>query len=71
MARTLVDRGAYIIDADVIAREPERFRELVAGRKGIGGIYDLWRRLRALVAGRRFDPAHGGTAQDGPREPTP
>ncbi len=55
----------------MIAREPERFRELVAGRKGIGGIYDLWRRLRALVAGRRFDPAHGGAAQDGPREPTP
>ncbi|GJD78174.1 hypothetical protein GCM10007886_28960 [Methylobacterium gregans] len=46
------------LSADVVAREPERFRALVAGRKGIGGVYDLWRRLGALVAGRRFDPAH-------------
>ena len=46
------------LSADVIAREPARFAPLVSGAKGIGGIYDGWRRLKALRAGRRFDPAH-------------
>ncbi|MDP4002045.1 lysophospholipid acyltransferase family protein [Methylobacterium sp. NEAU K] len=50
----LLDR----LSADVISREPERFQALVSGRKGVGGIYDLWRRLAAKLAGRRFDPAH-------------
>lgn len=43
---------------DVVAREPERFAALASGTKGVGGIYDLWRRLRAATTGRRFDPAH-------------
>ncbi len=47
------------LSADVISREPERFRALVAGRKGVGGVYDLWRGLSARLSGRRFDPAHG------------
>lgn len=46
------------LGADVIARDPTRFTGLVAGAKGVGGVYDAWRRLRALAAGRRFDPAH-------------
>lgn len=46
------------LSADVIARDPARFVSLVSGAKGVGGVYDLWRRLRALTAGRRFDPAH-------------
>lgn len=45
---------------DAMARDPDRFRLLVAGRAGIGGVYDLGRRLRALASGRGFDPAHGG-----------
>jgi 1-acyl-sn-glycerol-3-phosphate acyltransferase len=45
--------------ADVQSRDPERFRALVAGRAGIGGVYDAWRRLAAALGGRRFDPAHG------------
>ncbi|SFG69122.1 1-acyl-sn-glycerol-3-phosphate acyltransferase [Methylobacterium gossipiicola] len=44
--------------ADVIARDPARFTALVSGAKGVGGIYDLGRRLRAALTGRRFDPAH-------------
>ena len=46
------------LGADVISREPTRFRVLVTGRKGVGGVYDLWRRLAARLTGRRFDPAH-------------
>lgn len=46
------------LSADVISREPGRFRELLAGRKGVGGIYDLWRRTATRLVGGRFDPAH-------------
>ncbi|SDA09421.1 1-acyl-sn-glycerol-3-phosphate acyltransferase [Methylobacterium sp. UNC378MF] len=46
------------LSADVISREPGRFRTLLSGRKGVGGLYDLWRRLAARLTGRRFDPAH-------------
>lgn len=44
--------------ADAIARDPARFVPVLAGQAGIGGIYDAWRRLKALLQGRRFDPAH-------------
>lgn len=55
LTRTL-DRLAV----DVRARDPGRFETLLAGRQGIGGIYDLWRRLRAAAGGRPFDPTHAG-----------
>ena len=44
--------------ADVIAREPARFTALVSGAKGVDGVYDWGRRLRAALTGRRFEPAH-------------
>ena len=43
---------------DAAAREPARFTALIEGRQGIGGIYDLWRGLRARLAGERFRPEH-------------
>ena len=48
---------------EAISRDPARFAELVSGKTGVGGVYDLWRRVRALITGRRFDPSHeAGTA---------
>lgn len=44
--------------ADAIARDPARFRPVLRGREGMGGTYQLWRRLGALARGRRFDPRH-------------
>ncbi len=44
---------------DVVARDPVRFTTLLAGRTRIDPIYDAWRRGKALIRGRRFDPAHG------------
>lgn len=41
-----------------IAREPEAFRELTKGRSGIGGVYDGWRRAKALLTGKRFETEH-------------
>jgi 1-acyl-sn-glycerol-3-phosphate acyltransferase len=45
---------------DSLSRDPERFHVLIQGRTGIGGVYDLWRRFKAVVRGKRFDPSHGG-----------
>ena len=44
--------------ADSIQRDPALFKTLLRGGAGVGGIYDLYRRSRALVGGRRFDPRH-------------
>ncbi|ARO57050.1 protein of unknown function [Methylorubrum extorquens] len=54
------------LSADVIARDPARFETLLAGRRGVGGVYDGWRRLAAVLTGRRFEPGH----RDGDSEET-
>jgi 1-acyl-sn-glycerol-3-phosphate acyltransferase len=38
---------------DAISRDPARFENVLAGRAGIGGMYDLWRRAKAVVRGER------------------
>jgi 1-acyl-sn-glycerol-3-phosphate acyltransferase len=43
---------------DALQRNPARFRALLEGSSGVGGIYDGWRRVRAWSRGRRFDPSH-------------
>lgn len=42
-----------------IARDPERFEVVLGGTAGVGGVYDLWRRVRARLRGERFRPGHG------------
>ena len=44
--------------AESVERAPALFQPLLRGRTGVGGIYDLWRRLRAWTTGQRFDPSH-------------
>lgn len=49
---------------DALAQEAKRrdrqtFQVLLSGKAGIGGSYDMWRRLRALVYGERFQRKHG------------
>jgi 1-acyl-sn-glycerol-3-phosphate acyltransferase len=46
--------------ADAITHDPALFDLVLEGSAGIGGIYDLFRRGRALVRGERFVPEHGG-----------
>jgi 1-acyl-sn-glycerol-3-phosphate acyltransferase len=48
------------LSADVASRDPARFRSVLEGRAGVGGLYDGWRRLAAAVRGRAFDPSHEG-----------
>lgn len=45
---------------DVKSRDPARFRILLEGRAGVGGLYDGWRRLTSALRGRIFDPSHEG-----------
>jgi 1-acyl-sn-glycerol-3-phosphate acyltransferase len=48
------------LSADVQSRDPARFRAVIEGRAGVGGLYDTWRRLAAALRGRAFDPSHEG-----------
>jgi len=48
------------LGSDVAARDPARFKTVLEGRSGIGGVYDAWRRMTSAWRGRRFDPSHEG-----------
>jgi len=54
----LLEQTQSRLAAAAIGRDPVAFERLATGRVGVGGIYDLLRRLRAWLLGRRFDPAH-------------
>jgi 1-acyl-sn-glycerol-3-phosphate acyltransferase len=41
-----------------LQRDHSLFTTCLSGRAGVGGVYDLWRRFRAIVMGVPFDPAH-------------
>lgn len=51
-------RTMDVLGTESTQRDPRLFRPLLRGVVGVGGIYDLWRRSRALASGRRFDPRH-------------
>jgi 1-acyl-sn-glycerol-3-phosphate acyltransferase len=46
------------LSADVQSRDPARFRPVLEGQRGVGGVFDGWRRMVAALRGRRFDPSH-------------
>ena len=48
-----------ILAEEAMTRNAARFTTLIEGGAGVGGFYDLWRRLRALARGERFSAAHG------------
>lgn len=48
------------LNAETASRDPAKFATLLDGRSGVGGVYDVWRRLKAWARGRKFDPSHGG-----------
>lgn len=51
---------------DSQTRDPSHFHDLVRGKTGVGGIYDLWRRTTATLTGRRFQADHAAVM---PRRP--
>lgn len=56
------------LNADAVSRDATRFTTVLGGGKaGVGGVYDLWRRVKALARGERFDPSHAAaTRKDRP-----
>ncbi len=52
---------------DAISRDAERFRVVLDGRAGMGGIYGAWQYIRAVMRGEAHDPRHdpGARKQDG------
>jgi len=51
------------LSAESAARNPASFTTLFSGTAGVGGVYDVWRRLRAAVLRQDFEARH----QPGPR----
>lgn len=50
--------------SEAIHRDPDLFNTFLAGKTGIGGFYDLWRGLKALLKGKQFHAGHGFLKQD-------
>jgi len=42
-----------------VTRDASRFTRLTRGSAGVGGVYDLARRIKARCLGQRFTPEHG------------
>ncbi len=50
------------------SRDPDAFTTILGGTAGVGGVYDIWRRLQSLLGGTRFRADHsaGRAVEDGP-----
>ena len=46
------------LSVDVQSRDFKQFTLLILGRSGVGGIYDLWRRIKAWSMGQSFTASH-------------
>jgi 1-acyl-sn-glycerol-3-phosphate acyltransferase len=46
---------------DSIARNEAAFETLALGHTDINPIYDMWRRMKATLTGKPFDPSHGAS----------
>jgi 1-acyl-sn-glycerol-3-phosphate acyltransferase len=55
------------LSAEAMSRDPARFTDLVNGKTGVGGIYDLWRRLKTWVRGQKFDASHEAASREKPQ----
>ncbi len=40
-------------------RDPALFTSILSGRAGVSGVYDAWKRLRAILTGRAYHGSHG------------
>ncbi len=57
-------RNLDALNAEAMRRDPGAFTELLAGKSGVGGVYDGWRRLKSWVRGRKFDPSHEAATRE-------
>jgi 1-acyl-sn-glycerol-3-phosphate acyltransferase len=59
---TALSGAQDVLATEAMSRDPQAFEVLLAGKVGVGGFYDLWRRCTAWLRGARFDAAHGAAA---------
>ncbi len=52
-----------ILNRETQSRDPALFRTVHGGKSGVGGGYDLFRRLACWLRFKRFRPAHGEVAR--------
>ena len=57
LAASLEEAQNELRDA-AISRNPNAYTELASGTVGIGGAYDIIRRIRSTLSGKTFNPAH-------------
>ena len=57
-------RNLDTLNAEATRRDPAAFTELLSGKTGVGGVYDVWRRLKAWARGERFDPSHAAATEE-------
>ncbi len=60
LTTALTEQMDYLADSAMM-RSPDDFDTLIAGRAGVGGVYDLGRRVKAALQGRAFDARHDQT----------
>jgi len=65
-ARTWTNLLAYAMSATLdeltmlaTERDPEAFETVLSGRGGIGGVYEMWKRLMCAITGRPYRHDHG------------
>jgi 1-acyl-sn-glycerol-3-phosphate acyltransferase len=56
-------RTMETLAAESSARNPALFVPVLEGAGGVGGVYDLWRRARAMALGQRPRLSHGDPAE--------
>ncbi len=59
---TILTENLDALNLETRARDPAKFTVLLAGKTGVGGGYDFFRRLACWLRFRRFRPAHTGDA---------
>jgi 1-acyl-sn-glycerol-3-phosphate acyltransferase len=61
---TALERELDRLAAAALARDARAFTSLIEGRRGIGFLPDLTRRLRARLRGERFDASHAAVGRN-------
>jgi 1-acyl-sn-glycerol-3-phosphate acyltransferase len=54
-----LEQSMDALKAEAIQRDAAAFSTLLEGSAGVGGVYDLWRRSKAMFGGQPFKAAHG------------
>jgi hypothetical protein len=64
LIESALTRNLDALSAEAMRRDPTAFTELLTGKTGVGGMYDAWRRLKAWVRGKKFDPSHDAAVRE-------